>query len=205
MEQAPALRARHSRPTFPLSAPLMIYPLKLETALVLTGLFLLVLHSLALWKPAAVQAWLRAFPRSKSLGLLLLVVGTVWSWLLIRNIDLGEFSNWRERLLIFIPVAAVLTWMYVQEFLSVRSLGIVALLAAEPLLEAAFLRPEMSRLFLVTLAYVWIVFAMFWIGMPYTLRDQIAWITASQKRWRAAAFAGLAYGALLLLLPATFR
>jgi hypothetical protein len=183
----------------------MIYPLKLETALVLTGLLLLVIHALALWKPVAVQAWLRAFPRSKPLGLLLLVVATVWSWLLIKNIDLGEFSNWRERLLIFIPVAAVLTWMYVQEFLSVRALGIVALLAAEPLLESAFLRPEMSRLFLVTLVYVWIVFAMFWIGMPYTLRDQIDWITADKKRWRAAAFAGLAYGALLLLLPATFR
>lgn len=183
----------------------MIYPLKLEAALVLTGLFLIVIHALALWKPAPVQAWLRAFPRSKPMGLLFLVVATVWSWFLIRHIDLGEFSNWRDRLLVFIPVAAVLTWMYVQEFLSVRSLGIVVLLAAEPLLEAAFLRPELSRLFLVTLAYVWIVFAMFWIGMPYTLRDQIGWVTADQKRWRAAAFAGLAYGALLLLLPATFR
>jgi hypothetical protein len=183
----------------------MIYPLKLETVLVVTGLFLLVIHALALWKAAAVQAWLRAFPRSKPLGMLLLAVATVWAWLLIKHIDLGEFTNWRERLLVFIPVAAVLTGIYVQEFLSVRALGMVALLAAEPLLESAFLRPEMGRLFLVTLAYVWIVFALFWIGMPYTLRDQIGWVTADQKRWRAAAFAGLAYGALLLLLPATFR
>jgi hypothetical protein len=182
----------------------MIYPLKLETALVLTGLFLLVIHALALWKPPAVQAWLRAFPRSKPLGMLLLAVATVWSWLLIKHIDLGEFTNWRERLLIFIPVAAVLTGMYVQEFLAVRTLGIVVLLAAEPLLEAAFLRPEMTRLFLVALAYVWIVFALFWIGMPYTLRDQIGWVAGDQKRWRAAAFAGLAYGALLLVLPLTF-
>ncbi len=181
----------------------MIYPLKLESALVLTGLFLIVIHVLALWKPAPVQAWLRAFPRSQPMGLLLLLVGTLWAWLLIRSIDLGEFTNWRERLLVFIPVAGLLTWMYVKEFLAVRALGIVVLLTAEPLLESAFLRPEMSRLFLVTLAYVWIVFAMFWIGMPYTLRDQIGWVSADQKRWRAAAFAGLAFGALLLLVRVT--
>ena len=174
----------------------MIYPLKLETALVLAGLFLLAIHALALWKAAAVQTWLREFCRSKALGTLLLAVAAVWSWL-IKTIDLGEFSNWRERLLVIIPIAALLTWNYVEEFLAVRALGMVALLAAEPLLEAAFLRPEAGRLFLVVLAYVWIGLAMFWIGMPYTLRNQIAWFTASEKRWRAAAFTGLAYGALL--------
>ncbi|HEV7866950.1 MAG TPA: hypothetical protein VGO90_04675 [Chthoniobacteraceae bacterium] len=182
----------------------MIYPLKLETALLITGLFLIALHALALWKARDVQEWLRAFPRSRTLGAVLLVIATAWSWYLIKTIDLGEFSNWRERLLVLIPVAAVLTYLYVEEFLAVRALGMVTLLAAEPLLEAAFLRPEASRLFLVTLVYVWIVFAMFWIGMPYTLRNQIAWVASSPKRWRAAAFAGLAYGALLLVLPATY-
>ena len=43
-----------------------------------------------------------------------------------------------------------------------------------------------------------IVLGMFWVGMPYTLRNQISWVSASEKRWRAAAFAGLAYGALLV-------
>ena len=60
------------------------------------------------------------------------------------------------------------------------------------------MRPEASCLFLKVLVYVWIVFAMFWVGTPYVLRDQIAWITAVEKRWRAAAFAGLVYGVLLL-------
>jgi hypothetical protein len=48
------------------------------------------------------------------------------------------------------------------------------------------------------LTYAWIILGMFWIGMPYTLRNQISWVSASEKRWRAAAFAGLAYGALLV-------
>lgn len=182
----------------------MIYPLKLETALILTGLWLLLIHVLALVKGPAVRQWLRAFPRSKPLGAILLALTTVWAWWLVATIDLGEFSNWRDRLRVLIPVAAVLTYLYADEFLSVRALGMLVLLVAEPLLEAAFLRPEVTRLFLVSLVYVWIGFALFWIGMPYTLRDQIAWITTGEGRWKAATFAGLAYGALLLILPATY-
>ena len=182
----------------------MIYSLKLETALYLAGLLIIAGHALALFNPKAVQAWLRALPRSKPLGFVLLTVAAIWFFLLVWKMDLGEFSNWRERVLIGTPIAWWLAWKYVDEFLAARGLGMLVLLCAEPLLEAAFLRPETSRLFLVTLVYVWVAFALFWVGMPYTLRDQIAWITAAEKRWRAAAFAGLAYGALLLILPLTF-
>jgi hypothetical protein len=183
---------------------LMIYSLKLETALVLVGLLLIAGHAFALLKPATVQDGLRAFPRSKKWGTALITVAAAWFFWLVWTMDLGEFSNWRQTVLIGTPVAWLLTMKFVEEFLAVRALGMVTLLAAEPLLEAAFLRPEQSRLFLVALVYVWIVFAMFWVGMPYTLRDQISWITRDQKRWRAATFAGLAYGALLLVLPLTF-
>ena len=181
----------------------MIYSLKLETALYLTGLLVLLGHALALFKGRDAQAWLRALPRSKPLGVVLLTIASAWFFWLVWTMDLGEFSNWRQRVLIATPVAWWLAWKYVDEFLAARALGMLVLLGAEPLLEAAFLRPEMSRLFLVTLVYVWVAFALFWVGMPYTLRDQIAWITGAEKRWRAAVFAGLAYGALLLVLPLT--
>ena len=71
-------------------------------------------------------------------------------------------------------------------------------LAAEPMLEAAFLRPETSRLLVVTLAYVWAVLGMFYVGTPYVLRDQIAWLSKSPQRWTGAAIAGLAYGIAVL-------
>ena len=176
----------------------MIYPLKLELALVVTALFLLALHAIALMKPRESQAWLKAFPRSKTMGFLLFTIAAVWAEVLVYVMDLGEFTPWRPKVLVFIPIAYVLTLRFVEEFLAARALGMCVLLAAEPLLEAAFLRPEMSRLWLVSLVYVWIALALFWIGMPYTLRDQIGWVLAAEKRWRTAALAGLAYGALLL-------
>ena len=96
------------------------------------------------------QEFLRTLPRSKSAGLLLLVIVTVWSWLLATYIDLGEFSNWRLRLQIFIPIAAFLTWQYVDEFLAARALGMIVLLAAEPLLEAAGCDRSWRGLFLAS-------------------------------------------------------
>lgn len=169
------------------------------------GVLLIIAHAFALLRPNATREFLRTLPRSRSVGFVLLLIVTIWSWLLAKNIDLGEFSNWRPKVLIFIPVAAWLTWQYVEEFLAARCLGMLALLAAEPLLEAAFLRPEFSRLFLVTLVYAWVSFALFWIGMPYTLRDQIAWVTKNESRWKAAALAGIGYGVLLLATTATLQ
>ena len=84
-----------------------------------------------------------------------------------------------------------------------RSLGMVVLLGAEALLEAAWLRPEMSRLWMVSLVYLWLTVALFWVGMPYVLRDQIAWVSASASRWKAAAIAGIAYGVILMIVRFT--
>jgi len=186
-----------------LTSPFMIYSLKLETAFILVGVWLIVAHGLALFKSAAAKSWLRTFPRSKKWGIALASVAAVWFFFLVAKMDLGEFSNWRPTVLIATPIAWVLTWKYVDEFLAVRALGMVVLLAAEPLLESAFLRPEPSAQFLRVLVYVWIVFAMFWVGTPYTLRDQINWVTAAEKRWRLAAIGGVVYGVLLLGLALT--
>lgn len=181
----------------------MIYSLKLETAFILVGVWLIVAHGLALFKPASVQSWLRTFPRSKNWGIALVSVAAIWFFFLVAKMDLGEFSNWRQTVLIATPIAWILTWKYVEEFLAVRALGMVVLLAAEPLLEAAFLRPEPAAQLLRVLVYVWIVFAMFWVGTPYTLRDQITWVTAAEKRWRALSLAGVVYGVLLIGLTLT--
>jgi hypothetical protein len=186
-------------------ASLMIYSLKLETALFLVGLLLIISHALALWKPQMVKDWLRAFPRSPKAGFLLITAAAIWFFILVQVMDLGEFSNWRRTVLIGTPIAWYLTWKYVDEFLAVRALGMLVILAAEPLLESGFLSPEISAIFLKVLVYIWIVFGMFWVGMPYTLRDQIGWVTASEKRWRAAALAGVIYGTLLLAVPMVYR
>jgi len=182
----------------------MIYNLDLRLAGIVIGIALLISHGVALLHGNTVRGWLRAFPRSKMTGSVLLSIAAIWAFWLVTTMDLGEFSNYRMHLMILVPVAFVLTLKFVDEFLSVRALGILALLLAEPILEAAFLHPETSRLLLVVLAYVWIVLGMFWVGMPYLMRDQITWVLKSNGRWMALCAAGVVYGAATLFCALLF-
>ncbi|HEY5741490.1 MAG TPA: hypothetical protein VIS99_03025 [Terrimicrobiaceae bacterium] len=177
----------------------MIYSVTLETIGLITGFALLVLHGLAFWRPAETLNFLKRFPRSRPMGTLLIALAAIWSFLLIRSMDLGEFAQLRNLMLVGILAGAFLSWKYVEEFLAVRALGMLALLAAEPLLEAAFMRHETTRLLLVLLAYVWIVNGLFWVGMPWIMRDQIAWLTAKMPRFRLAVLTGVLYSGVLIL------
>jgi hypothetical protein len=96
----------------------------------------------------------------------------------------------------------VLVVSFVPEFLAVRALGALLLLAASPVLHAAFLQPQTSRLLVPILAYVWVLGGMFLVGMPYLLRDGITWATANPGRWKMASAGGVAYGALMLVVAA---
>jgi len=177
----------------------MIYQLSLQTTGIIAGILLLLGHLSALFQPTQAIALARALPRSRAVATFALAIAAVWSFILVRSIDLGEFSPLRNILLIAIVAAAILSWKYMDEFLAVRALGMILLLAAEPLLESAVLRDEGSRLFLVLLAYLWVVAGLFLVGMPYLLRDAITWVTAERIRWTAAVYAGIGYGVLLIV------
>ncbi len=172
--------------------------LTLKTTMLAVGIALIVAHLLALLKARAVQDWLRAFPRNREAGVLLTLAAGVWFFFMVKMMDLGDFDPWRNTVLIGTPIAAALAIAFIPDFLAVRALGTLALLLAEPLLESAFLHEEKIRLLLVVLSYVWIILGMFWVGMPYTLRNQIGWVSATQERWRGAALAGIAYGGALV-------
>ena len=162
----------------------------------ITGAFLTALSALALFLPA--RDALTHFPRSRTAGAILLTIDLAWSFWLLATMEMGEFSNFRRPLLIILPVGFFLVLKFVDEFLAVRALGILCLLAAEPLLDAAFLRPETSRLLITVFAYLMIVAGLFWVTMPYLLRDQISWSTKTAGLWRLVAGAGLLFGLAIL-------
>lgn len=178
----------------------MIYHLSLHIAGLIAGGFLILLSALGCFP--AVRSALPRFPRSRTAGAVLLTIDLAWSFWLLVTMEMGEFSNLRRPLLIILPVGFILVLKYVDEFLAVRALGIFCLLAAEPLLDAAFLRPEMSRLLVTVFAYLMIVAGLLWVTMPYLLRDQIAWSTRNLSRWWMTTGLGLAFGAAILVCAA---
>ena len=177
-------------------APTGGIPLK-GTGIVL-GIALIVSHAWVLMNGEKTKAFLKSFPRTFQWGVILMVISLVWALFLLANMDMGEFFTWRRFLLMLLPVSFVLIVVYVPEFLAVRALGCLMLLAASPVLYAAFMLPQTSRLLLPILAYAWIIAGMYFIGMPYLMRDGITWLTAKPGRWNAAVYAGIGYGVLLL-------
>lgn len=176
----------------------MIYNFSLQSAGLVAGASLL-LVSLACWlKPDGARALATRLPRSFPAGVALLTCALVWSFWLLATMEMGEFSSFRRPLLIFLPIGFALVLKLVNEFLAVRALGILFLLAAEPLLEAAFFRSQTTRLLVTVLAYLLIIAGLFWVAMPYLLRDQIKWSTGTSSRWRTLHGILFFYGAAIL-------
>jgi hypothetical protein len=181
----------------------MIYDISLRTAGILAGVFLLLVSLPALLMPAAVRGALTKFPRSRIAGVVLLTAGFIWSFWLLATMEMGEFSGFRRPLMIALPIGYVLVLRFVNEFLAVRALGILFLLAAEPLLEAAFLRYEPSRLLVTVLAYILIIKGLFWVTMPYLLRDYVAGVSRNTGIWLSMNALTLFYGAAILFFAFT--
>lgn len=176
----------------------MIYHLSLQTAGVIAGLSLLFISVPGLIKPELARGFAQRLPRSRVAGFVLLTVDLFWSLWLLATMEMGEFSSFRRPLLIILPIGFFLVLRFVDEFLVVRALGMLFLLGAEPLLDAAFFRTEPSRLFVTVFAYLLIVIGLFWVTMPYLLRDQINWSARTPARWRLTHGVALLYGAAIL-------
>ena len=181
----------------------MIYHLSLQTAGYMAGIVLLLFGLWGLVRPGAAQTAARSFPRSRVAGFVLLTIAFFWSFWLLATMEMGEFSSFRKPLLFILPVGFLLVLRFVDEFLAARALGILFLLAAEPLLDAAFFRNETSRLLVTVFAYLLIVAGLIWVTMPYLLRDQINWSARTNGRWRFTHGLALLYGAAILACAVT--
>ena len=165
---------------------------------IVVALALILSHGWALNNTAKTQAFLKAFPRTYSWGAILLTIDFLWSEFALVNMDMGEFFNMRDKFMMIVAGGYIAVLIYVKEFLAVRALGALLLLVAGPVLTAAFLQPQTSRLLLPILAYVWIIVGMFFIGMPFLMRDWVNALISKPQRWNLAVYGGIAYGIVLL-------
>jgi hypothetical protein len=178
------------------------------------GVLLIIGHAFLLIKSQPCQQFLRKFPRNQKLGQVLLGIGMFWFWLLIAPenkgfismlaMDMTEFNAAKPLLRLFLPVIYVLVAMSITEFLSVRAFGLLGLLAAQPLLDSAFLRDPSSRLLIPLWTYALITASLFSVGMPYLFRDAVNWVTAKSIRWKGFCSAGLVYGVVVVICALCF-
>lgn len=171
---------------------------------IVVALALIATHGWALKNTAKTQVFLKTFPRTFKWGVILLTIDFLWSVFALANMDMGEFFHMRRTFIMIVAGGFVAVLIYVKEFLAVRALGALMLLVAGPMLTAAFLQTQTSRLLLPILAYVWIIVGMYFIGMPFLMRDWINWVVAKPQRWKLATYSGIAYGVVLLVTAILF-
>jgi hypothetical protein len=137
----------------------MIYHFSLRSAAIVAGAFLVLIALPGFLNPVNVKELARRLPRSRVAGIVLWTIDAAWCLWLLSTMEMGEFSSFRRPLLIALPIGYFLVLRFVDEFLTVRALGILCLLGAEPLLDAAFFRYETSRLVLTVFAYLLVEYA----------------------------------------------
>lgn len=175
------------------------------------AIYLISTHVFMLVKADYCKEWLNKLPRHYNAGVIMITIGLGWFWLLIGpennpiipaigklSANLAEFNAFKKTLQIAVPLFLVGMCLYVREFLFVRGLGLVALMAAGPILQGGMFKDEPTRILIPIFAYLILTVGMYCVGMPFLFRDTIKWVTADNTRWNALVWAGLVYGIAVL-------
>jgi hypothetical protein len=171
--------------------------MSLFLATLLPGLFLVLLGGILCWNGAPLAGKAKALPRSRAAAWAFFGAGAIWFvW---RISHLGEadliFFQTPKVLMIAFGVLGALAFIYAPDFLAVRGLAVLMLLAAEPLLYAAYMEwTHPQRLLMVTAVYIGLVAALYLAAYPFRLRDFFDWLFRSPGRPRLVGAIVLAYG-----------
>lgn len=179
--------------------------MSLFLATMLPGLLLLAVGGALVWNGPPVQAGAMRFLRSQVAAYVTMGLGSAWFLYYIANLGKADFGDYKVPLFILFAGLAVLSFRYVNEFLSVRGLAVLTLLVGGVLLRAAYMRyDDPQRLFLVVAVYAAIVAALYLGAVPYRLRDFFEWLWQKQPRPRILGGLLAGYGLLLAIVSFTY-
>ena len=179
--------------------------MSLFLATLIPGLLLIATGALLLWNAPVVGATARAFPRSRRAAWVLFGVGAAWFLWVVAHLTESDFGNYKIVLFAVFAAIAILSFKHVPDFLAVRGLAVIVLLAAGSFLSAAFMQFQYpQRLFMVTLVYAAILASLFLAGYPYRMRDFLDWLFARASRARVVGAICGVYGIVLAIVSFTY-
>jgi hypothetical protein len=177
--------------------------MSLLLAQLLVGLALIALGGALAADTPLIRAGLRALPRSSAAAYMLFGGAAAWFVFLVFNMSDAD-------LIVPAPksyyagafaILAVLAFFNVAEFLAVRGLAALILLAAGPLLAAGFGHYGLALVYKIAV-YLALTAALWLAGQPWRLRDAIDWLQRVPGRARRVGAAFAASG--LVVLGAAF-
>jgi hypothetical protein len=177
----------------------------LTLAILFPGILLTLIGVSLLYAQQITLATLKAFPRSKSATLVFFGSASLWFLYNIWHLSSADFGDYRNVLVVGFAAIALFAFKSVPDFLAVRGLCILILLAAMPLLMAGYMNYEHPLIYFQKgFLYVCISLAL-WLGaQPYRLRDFVEFITHKKSRAGVLGGISLAYGLLLIVVSFTY-
>lgn len=174
--------------------------MSLFQATIFTGIALIAFGAHFLWHGMRSAATLKAFPRSQTAAVLLFGSASAWFLYHVWHLGPADFGQYRHLLFALFGLSALGAFYFVPDFLAVRGFAALLLLAAQPLLNAAYMQAPASRLWLVSFVYLAILVALLLGACPYRLRDCIDWLYRKPNRPRIFGACFVFYGGLLILI-----
>jgi hypothetical protein len=179
----------------------------LFAATLAAAILLLLLGVALLWSGPVVERTLKSFPRSQAAALVFFGGSAVWFIYLLSKLGPADFGDYRNILILIFAVVGIAAFFVSRDFLAVRGVAILALLAARPMLDASlvYYPPPETRVWLNGFVYLAIVLAIYFGSLPYQARDFFLWIFDRPARARVLGVLCTAYGIGLAVLALTYH
>ena len=177
--------------------------MKLSSLAIALGLLYVLPNIYGVMKPGEFGQAARKFPRYTPVGYPLMLLATAWFVYNVYNEPIADFAVMKPYLCGFFAAVGVGACIFVKDFLPVRGLAVLLLLAAKLMVDTARWVDTPWRLVISTLAYAWVIAGMWLTVSPWRMRDLANWLTASENRIRLFTGARAAFGVFVLLLGLT--
>ncbi|MSU66891.1 MAG: hypothetical protein EXS38_12510 [Opitutus sp.] len=179
--------------------------MSLFLATFIPGMLLLLLGVPLLANSSGFAVALRAMPRSTTAAYVFFGAGAAWFLYALWHLSPADFGEYRVWLFGGFGVVAVMAFKSVPDFLAVRGLCTLVLMAATPLLDAAYMEySKPQRLLMVSLVYLALTAAIWLAAQPWRMRDFLNWLYARPGRARGLGFGLAGYGLLLAFVSFTY-
>lgn len=177
--------------------------MKLSTLAILLGLGFGLPQIFGLLRPARFRDAVRNFPRSESPGYVLMLLGTAWFLINLKNEHISDFDAYKPHMLTGFGLVGILTCVFVRDFLAVRGFALVIMLLAKLMLDTARWVDTDWRLIVTIWAYALVVAGMWFTVSPWRMRDVLNWGTATDRRIQFGSALRLAFGLFVAILGLT--
>lgn len=177
--------------------------LKLSTLSVILGSIVALPSLVGLFQPKAFAAAVRRFPRQTTVGYVLMLLATAWFLYYVSQETVSDFANLKKIFFLVFGGVGLGACFFVRDFLPVRGLAVLYLLAAKLMVDAARWAETDWRLVIATWAYLLVLAGMWFTVAPWRLRDILNWSVATESRTRLTSGLRVAFGVFVIVLGLT--